>query len=142
PVIAAYVPERAHEGGGGGGDRSLLPASQGRAPKFAARTFVPPAVDVNNANPKLLIEPALLGPPEEQTPNNTMAVWGDPLAKLGPPSNGTGSGGGIGSGKDGGIGPSHGPGFGPGPGGGGINEVYVAGGGVSAPALTFQVDPE
>jgi len=141
PVIAAYLPEKTLPGGGGGGDRSLTEASMGRAPKFAARPFVPPAVVVNNANPKLLIEPALLGPPDVQTPNNTMAVWGDPLAKIGPPSSGTGSGGGIGSGKNGGIGPGDGAGFGPGQ-DGGMSQVYVAGGGVSAPALTFQVDPE
>jgi protein TonB len=141
PVAAAYLPEKTLQGGGGGGDKSLLQASRGRAPKFAARPFVPPAVVLNNTNPKLLIEPALLGPPDVQTPNNTMAVWGDPLAKLGPPSSGTGSGSGIGSGKNGGIGPGDGQGFGPGD-GGGISQVFVAGGGVSAPALTFQVDPE
>src|SRR5262249_23576777 len=96
---------------------------------------------VNNPNPKLLIDPALIGPPDVQTPNNTMTVWGDPLAKLGPPSNGPGSGGGIGSGDKGGVGPGDGPGFGPGQ-DGGVNMVYVAGGGVSAPRLLFQVDPE
>jgi TonB family protein len=71
-----------------------------------------------------------------------MAVWGDPLAKLGPPSSGTGSGSGIGSGKNGGIGPGDGPGLGPGQNGGFGGEVYSAGGGVSAPALLVQVDPE
>jgi periplasmic protein TonB len=141
PVIAAHLPEKTLQGGGGGGDLSPIPASMGRAPKFAARQFVPPAAVTANANPKLLIDPTLIGPPDVQTPNSTMAVWGDPLAKLGPPSNGNGSGGGIGSGDKGGIGPGRGPGFGPGE-GGGITEVYVAGGGVSAPALTFQVDPE
>jgi protein TonB len=141
PVTMAYLPERMLQGGGGGGDRSPTPASMGRAPKFATRQFVAPAAVVNNANPKLLLDPTLIGPPDVQTPNNTMAVWGDPLAKLGPPSNGNGSGGGIGSGKNGGIGPGDGPGFGPGR-DGGISEVYVAGSGVSAPALTFQVDPE
>src|SRR5882762_3305563 len=73
PVIAAYLPETTLQGGGGGGgDQSLLQASRGRAPKFAARPFVPPAVVVNNANPKLLIEPSLLGPPDVHTLNNTM----------------------------------------------------------------------
>ena len=119
PVIAGRLPEKTLQGGGGGGDLSPIPASLGRAPKFALRQFVPPAVVVNNANPKLLIDPTLIGPP----------------------SSGTGSGGGIGSGEKGGIGPGRGPGFGPGD-GGGMTEVYVAGGAVSAPALTFQVDPE
>jgi TonB family protein len=139
PVLTAYLPQKTQQGGGGGGDRSPAPASKGRAPKFAARQFVPPAVVVNNPNPKLLIDPTLIGPPDVHMPNNTIAVWGDPLAKLGPPSNGTGSNGGIGSGNNGGIGPGDRPGFGPGRDGG---MVYVAGGGVSAPLLLFQVDPE
>ena len=146
PVIAAYLPEapkpKPQQGGGGGGDRSPTPASKGRAPKFALRQFVPPAAVVNNPNPKLLMEPTLIGPPDLQTPNNNMAVWGDPLAKLGPPSNGPGSGGGIGSGKNGGIGPGDGPGFGPGRDGGMGGDVYSAGGGVSAPILVRQIDPE
>jgi protein TonB len=143
PVISTYLPKAASKpDGGGGGDRSPTPASKGRAPKFAARQFVPPAAVVNNVNPKLVLDPTLIGPPDVQTPNNTMAVWGDPLAKLGPPSNGTGSGGGIGSGKNGGIGPGDGPGLGPGRDGGMSGEVYNAGGGVSAPTVLFQVDPE
>ncbi len=147
PVIADYFPEAAPkpktmQGGGGGGDRSPAPANKGRAPKFAPRQFVPPAAVVNNANPKLLMDPALIGPPDVRTPNNNMAVWGDPLAKLGPPSNGNGSGGGIGSGENGGVGPGDGPGFGPGRDGGRGGEIYSPGGGVSAPALIFQIDPE
>jgi len=142
PVVTAYLPEKTRQGGGGGGDRSPTPASKGRAPKFAARQFVAPAVAVNNANPKLLSDPTLIGPPDVQIPNNAMTVWGDPLAKLGPPSNGNGSGGGIGSGKNGGIGPGDGPGLGPGQNGGITSEIYSAGGAISAPLLQFQVDPE
>ena len=87
-------------------------------PEFAARQFVPPAAVVNNPNPKLLMDPTLIGPPDVQLPNNNMNVWGDPLAKIGPPSNGPGSGGGIGSGSGGGVGSGKGAGFGPGEGGG------------------------
>jgi TonB family protein len=47
---------------------------------------------------------------------------------------GSGSGGGIGSGKGGGLGPGQGGGMGGG--------VYRIGGGVSAPALLFKVEPE
>jgi protein TonB len=97
---------------------------------------------VNNANPKLLVETTLIGPPDVQLPNNNMNVWGDPLAKLGPPSNGPGSGAGIGSGKDRGIGPGDGTGLGPGSKGGFGGDVYSAGGGVTAPALLFRIDPE
>jgi periplasmic protein TonB len=147
PNIAPYMPEAAPKpkvmaGGGGGGDRSPTPASKGRAPKFSPRQFVPPAAVVNNPNPKLLMDPTLIGPQDVQLPNNNMPVWGDPLAKLGPPSNGTGSGGGIGSGSGGGIGSGKGAGFGPGEGGGIGGGAYSIGGGVSAPSVLYKVDPE
>ena len=67
---------------------------------------------------------------------------GDPLGKLGPPSNGPGSGGGIGSGKGGGIGSGDGGGFGPGSGGGVGGGAFKVGGGVSAPLLISKVEPE
>jgi len=147
PDIAPFIPDakpkpQTMQGGGGGGDRSPTPASKGRAPKFAARQFVPPAAVVNNPNPKLLMEPTLIGPPDVALPNNNMPVWGDPLAKIGPPSNGPGSGGGIGSGSGGGVGSGKGAGFGPGEGGGIGGGVYRVGGGVTAPAVLFKVDPE
>jgi len=147
PDIAPYMPEakpkpKTMQGGGGGGDRSPLPASKGQAPKFATKQFVPPAAVVNNPNPRLLMEPTLIGPPDVQLPNNNMPVWGDPLAKIGPPSNGPGSGGGIGSGSGGGVGSGKGAGFGPGEGGGIGGGVYRVGGGVTAPAVLFKVDPE
>src|SRR5580700_7373674 len=50
-----------------------------------------------------------------------------------PPSNGTGSGGGIGSGAGGGVGEGHGPGVGSGSGGGVGGGVFYLGGGISAP---------
>jgi periplasmic protein TonB len=142
PYIAQPVKPKVMQGGGGGGDRSPTPASKGRAPKFAARQFVPPAAVVNNPNPKLLMDPTLIGPPDVQLPNNNMNVWGDPLAKIGPPSNGPGSGGGIGSGSGGGVGSGKGAGFGPGEGGGFGGGVYRVGGGVTAPAVLFKIDPE
>jgi len=147
PDLAPYIPDvkpkqQVMQGGGGGGDRSPTPASKGRAPKFAAHQFVPPAAVVNNPHPVLLMDPTLIGPPDVSLPNNNMPVWGDPLAKLGPPSNGTGSGGGIGSGSGGGIGSGKGAGFGPGEGGGIGGGVYRAGGGVSNPIPLFKIDPE
>ena len=68
--------------------------------------------------------------------------YGDPLGKLGPPSNGPGSGGGIGSGNGGGVGSGKGGGFGPGEGGGVGGGVFRVGGGVTAPALLYKVEPE
>lgn len=60
----------------------------------------------------------------------------------GPPSNGTGSGGGIGSGSGGGVGSGQGPGVGPGRGGGIGGGVFRVGGGVSAPRPIFTPEPE
>jgi len=71
-----------------------------------------------------------------------MAQYGDPLGRIGPPSNGPGSGGGIGSGSGGGVGSGSGPGFGPGSGGGFGGGAYRAGGGVLAPVILTKVDPE
>jgi len=147
PNLAEYMPDlkpkdQLAKGGGGGGDKSPLPASKGRAPRFAARQFVPPAAVVNNPNPKLLMEPTLIGQADMKLPNVDMNVWGDPLAKIGPASNGPGSGGGIGSGSGGGIGPGRGPGYGPGEGGGAGGGVFRIGGGVSAPVAIYKVEPE
>jgi protein TonB len=145
--LAPYMPDlapkpRLAQGGGGGGDRSPLPASKGQAPRFSNRQFVPPMAVVNNPNPKLIMEPTLVGQAEMKLPNVNMPVWGDPLAKVGPPSNGPGSGSGIGSGSGGGIGPGKGPGFGPGEGGGAGGGVFRIGGGVSSPVPIYKVEPE
>ncbi len=147
PDLAPYIPKAAPQkqtmgGGGGGGDRSPLPASKGRLPKIAPRQFTPPMAVVNNPNPKLVMEPTIVIPPNVQMPNVNMPNYGDPLAKIGPPSNGPGSGGGIGSGSGGGVGSGKGPGYGPGEGGGVGGGVFRVGGGVTAPALLYKVEPE
>jgi TonB family protein len=140
PAPATVKPRTS--GGGGGGDRSPLPASRGRAPQFALRQFTPPMAVVANLDPKLTMEPTLIGPPDVHLPNVNLAQYGDPLGKIGPASNCPGSGGGIGSGKGGGVGIGTGPGFGSGEGGGIGGGVFRAGGGVSAPTLLFKVEPE
>jgi TonB family protein len=128
-------------GGGGGGDRDKLQASKGSPPKFAREQITPPAVVVRNENPKLAFDPTVVGPPDLKLPQ--LGVVGDPLSSvLGPPSNGTGSGGGIGSGSGGGVGSGRGPGVGPGQGGGIGGGLYRVGGGVSAPRALYQPDPE
>jgi TonB family protein len=144
--IAPYLPAKPKPkpmgGGGGGGDRSPLPASKGKLPKLDTRQFVPPAAVVYNEAPRLVMEPTIVVPPDAPVPQVNMNVWGDPLAKVGPPSNGPGSGGGIGSGSGGGVGSGKGPGFGPGEGGGIGGGIYRIGGGVTAPTLVFKVEPE
>ena len=147
PDLAPYMPKMAEQkqqmgGGGGGGDRSPTPPSKGRLPKPSMKQFTPPMAVVNNPNPKLVMDPTIIAPPDAILPNVNMPQFGDPLAKLGPPSNGPGSGGGIGTGSGGGVGPGHGGGFGPGEGGGFGGGVFRVGGGVSAPVVLFKVDPE
>lgn len=128
-------------GGGGGGDRDKLEASRGSPPKFAREQITPPAIIVRNENPKLAVEPTVVGPPEMKLPQ--LGQMGDPLSNIvGPLSNGTGFGGGIGSGSGGGVGSGRGPGVGPGYGGGIGGGVYRVGGGVSAPRAIFAPDPE
>lgn len=128
--------------GGGGGERMRLPASKGVLPPRSNRQFVPPEALLNNLHPKLAIQPTIIAPPDAVVPQP--GVYGDPLGKLGIVSNGPGSNGGIGSGKDGGVGVGRGPGAGPGDccdvGGSGVFSPGV--GGVSAPVVIFQVEPQ
>ncbi|MGA9040816.1 MAG: energy transducer TonB [Terriglobales bacterium] len=130
-------------GGGGGGDRDKLQAVKGKLPKAAMQQITPPAVIVRNDHPKLAVEPTVVLPPQIKIASN-MPNLGDPMSHLpsGPPSNGTGSGGGIGSGSGGGVGVGAGPGVGDGRGGGIGGGVFHVGGGVSAPKAVFQPDPE
>jgi TonB family protein len=138
------VPQISQAGGGGGGDRSPLPASYGKLPKFALRQFTPPVAVYNNPNPKLAMEPTLIGDPNTEVANIDYPLYGNPLSHYTTPSNGTGSGGGIGNTKGGGAGSGNGAGFGPGDGsGGGVSgTVFHMGDGVTAPVLVSKVDPE
>lgn len=131
-------------GGGGGGDRDKLQAPKGKLPKFAMQQIVPPMVVIRNDNPKLTAEPTVVVPPEIHLAMNNLPNLGDPMSSLpsGPPSNGTGSGGGIGSGNGGGVGSGEGPGVGPGRGGGVGGGIFRVGGGVSAPRPLFAPDPD
>ena len=145
--IAPYVPKLKPKpqqmgGGGGGGDRSPTPASKGKLPPQSLTQFVPPAAVVHNPNPRLVMQPTILVPPEADLPTVDIMAWGDPLGVDGPPSNGPGSGGGIGSGSGGGVGSGKGGGFGPGEGGGVGGGVYRIGGGVTAPTLIYKEEPE
>jgi protein TonB len=141
--ISPYVlpPSKSESGGGGGGgDRDKLAATKGALPKQAREQFTPPAVVIRNNDPKLAVEPTVVAPPIQVANLNNL---GDPLANvLGPPSNGTGSGGGVGSGSGGGVGSGRGPGVGPGWGGGVGGGPYRVGGGVSAPRILYAPDPD
>ncbi|HME07372.1 MAG TPA: energy transducer TonB [Bryobacteraceae bacterium] len=143
PDISAYKPapkkDQLRGGGGGGGDRSPLPVSKGALPPKPKKMFVPPMIR-NNPDPKLVLDAGLVIPPD--VPNIKSDQFGDPLAKSGIPSNGTGFGSGMGSGTGGGVGSGSGGGYGPGHGGGWGGGAYKIGGGVSAPSLLHKVEPE
>jgi periplasmic protein TonB len=145
PDLSPYKPtvkKDAMHGGGGGGDRSATPPSKGKLPRLADKQFVPPMAVVHNPDPKLVMEPTLIIQPDANIPKVNMDVLGDPLAKSGIASNGSGSGGGIGTGPGGGVGSGRGPGYGPGSGGNMGGGAYRIGGGVSPPSVIQKVEPE
>lgn len=122
-------------GGGGGNNHTLTPTSKGRLPKFQYTQFTPPQAKIQNLNPKLAMDPSLLGPPDLKVMNNNMPNFGDPLAKSVTDSLGNGNGTGIGSGSGGGLGPGEGGGT-----GGGVFRAGVNG--VGTPSCFYQPAPE
>ena len=129
-------------GGGGGGDRSPLPASRGALPPFARTQFTPPMVKIPNAAPVLPMAPTLIGPPELKLPAMKLDMpWGDPWGVKGPLSQGPGTRGGIGDGNGPGVGPGDGAGAGPGRDGGYGGDTFMVGGEVSAPVAIYSPEP-
>ena len=140
-----HVAKTVVSGGGGGGDHDPLPAPKGRLPKAALQQITPPAIVLRNLKPKLAVEPTVVVPPQVHLAENKMLNLGTTASVVmpaAPPSNGTGSGGGIGSGSGGGVGVGHGPGVGAGSGGGIGGGVYKVGGGISAPQAISAPDPD
>ena len=120
--------------GGGGGAHDAAPVTRGRLPQIAQQQIVPPKAPPMVA-PKLAIEPTVVVQPNVKMAMNTLPNLGmpnAPAASVG--SLGNGSGGGIGSGNGNGVGPGSGGNMGGG--------VYTIGGGVRAPKVIVQVDPE
>jgi periplasmic protein TonB len=139
------VAKKIVSGGGGGGDHDRIPAPKGILPKPALEQITPPAIIVRNEHPKLAVQPTVVVPPQVRVAETHLPNLGNPRAPVipsAPPSNGTGSGGGIGSGSGGGVGVGSGPGVGTGSGGGMGGGVYKVGGGISAPQALSTPDPE
>lgn len=136
--ILPAAPDQAG-GGGGGGARDKLTATHGAPPKPAKEQFTPPTVVVQQQPPKLAAEPTVIVPPQIKLAD---ANLGEALSKIQIPSNGIGSGAGIGDGSSTGVGAGRGPGVGQGYGGGIGGGAYRVGGGVSAPRVLYQPDPE
>lgn len=142
---ALPVATKVVSGGGGGGDHDIVAPTKGRLPKTALQQFTPPQIVIHNPHPKLAVEPTVVVPPQVHMADNHMLNLGAPTVAAmpsAPPSNGTGSGGGIGTGAGGGVGVGHGPGVGAGSGGGIGGGVYKVGGGISAPTPVNTPDPE
>jgi periplasmic protein TonB len=129
----------ANHGGGTSGGAVKMGATKGEAPRFTSEQLSPPAVVLQDHNPKLPVEATLIGPPELNYPKNSQT--GDPLSSLLSPSNGVGAGG-IGSAEGNGDGPGHGSGHGPGSGGGSGGSYYTVGDGVTAPRAIYSPEPE
>jgi len=121
------LPAGAQKAGGGGGanDHTLTPPNKGKLHKFKRTQFTPPQIKIENQNPKLAMDPSLLGPPDLKVPSPNMSTFGDPLASALSDSLGHGNGTGIGSGTGGGLGPGEGGGTGGGAFRAGVNGVGV-----------------
>ncbi len=142
--VSPYLPIQSSKttagGGGGGGDHDKLMASRGTPPKTRLSQITPPTAIIRNDKPALSVEQTIVVPPQIKLPQS--ANNGDLKSVLTVASNGVGLGGGIGAAEGGGIGSGNGPGLGPGMGGGIGGGVYRVGGGVSAPKVIYEVDPE
>jgi protein TonB len=130
-LVAPKTPPKAAAMGGGGGQRGPTPVTKGTPPKFAEQ-IVPPKAPPK-VEPKIHIEPTLEVQQDVRMANSIpqIGVASSPLVGM---SMGDNVGTGLGSGDGPGLGPGSGGGIGGGP--------KRIGGGVSAPVLLYQVDPE
>jgi TonB family protein len=120
--------------GGGGGQHNATPVSKGALPKIADRQITPPKAPPME-QPKIRMPDATIEVQKDlKMASNAMPNLGMPSSALMGASMGSGNGTGLGSGSGSGLGPGSGGGF-----GGGLRTV---GGGVSAPVLLYQVEPE
>ena len=126
-------------GGGSGGSGEKFPSSTGSPPRFSREQVTPPTIVVRNPEPRLPVDPTVLGPPEITFPPDRL---GNPFSAAVTPSNGPGSGGGIGSNHGTGVGDGYGPGVGAGRDGGIGDGPYMPGGGVTAPRPIYEPEPE
>lgn len=145
PLIMPRLALLDESGRGGGGDRSPLPASQGRLPKLSRQPLAPAAQVPPRRESPLMVEPAILAQTEAVLPSPDLPHFGDPLAPVRSAlSNGRGSRGGIGDGEGTGVGNNRGPGYGDtdGPGAGGSAAVPMSAAGLTRPVLVFKTEPE
>jgi periplasmic protein TonB len=124
---------------GGGAGRDFTPPSKGTPPRPAPIQLVFPTTRAPDHQPLLPVEPTILG--ETARPPATVAILGDPVGPVGPPSDGFGGRRGIGMGNDdGGAGNKSGPSAGDGPGGRMIGGSTL--GLTTHPIVVHKVEPE
>jgi periplasmic protein TonB len=120
--------------GGGGGQRGPTPVTKGQLPKFADQQITPPKAPPLEEPKIKMPDPTIEVQKDLKMANNNMPNLGMPTSPLLGASMGNGNGTGIGSGSGSGLGPGSGGNY-----GGGVRRI---GGGVSAPVVIYQVDPE
>jgi protein TonB len=130
--IPPKAPPKAVSMGGGGGQKGPTPVTHGNPPKFEKEPLLPPKAPVQEA--KLKIDPSINVQPDLKMARNDSPNIGMSNSPLVGMSMGNGNGSGLGSGN--------GNGMGPGSGGNTGGGVYRIGGGVSAPVLLYQPEPE
>jgi protein TonB len=118
--------------GGGGGQKGPTPVSKGNPPKFEKEPLLPPKAPVLEA--RLKVDPAIDVQPDLKMARNDSPNIGMANSPVVGMSMGNGNGSGLGSGNGNGLGPGSGGNTGGG--------VYRIGGGVSAPVLIYQPEPE
>ncbi len=130
PLVAPPLPGKIS----GGGQRSSLPATKGDVPPAPRHKIFIPPVQTPNPTPALPIDASILLPPDVVLPAATFHL-GDPFAKAGIPSGGSGIDGAGGPGRRG---------VGPGDGAGCCGGPIIAGhsGSVTGPKLIYHLEPE
>ena len=132
PPVPRALP-RSMTMGGGGGQKGPTPVTRGTPPKFTAEQLNPPKAPPL-AEPKINVPVTVDVQPDLHMAKSDVPQIGMPNSPLVGLSMGNGRGTGIGSGSGAGIGEGAG-----GNTGGGVRRI---GGGVSAPVVLFQPEPE
>jgi len=78
PYMAKLPQARTKPEVAAGKHHTLTPTSKGKVPKFQWTQFTPPQAKIQNLNPKLAMDPSLLGPPDLKVASPNMANFGDP----------------------------------------------------------------
>ncbi|QHN04084.1 TonB family protein [Granulicella sp. WH15] len=133
PPPPPKAPPKAVVMGGGGGQKGPTPVTRGNPPKFDPKPILPPMAPPK-IEPKLAVDPAINVQKDIKMAKSDLPNIGMPNSPLVGMSMGNGNGSGLGSGN--------GNGMGPGSGGNTGGGVFRIGGGVSAPQILYQPEPE